>query len=126
MSFKLIALVQTGQNRLYLRDKLPRSMVCYESDCSNQLEETPLSYDFAVIQWITSCDKNRMTTRVITFWRVDITSLATSVSTMRFLLEVLPILKAIKSNFKGSYDKQNLTRVIISYEISETRQSLVT
>ena len=35
------------------------------------------------------------------------------------------VLKAIKSNFKGSYDKQNLTRVVISYEIYETRQSLV-
>ena len=35
------------------------------------------------------------------------------------------VLKAIKSNFKGSYDKQNLTRVVISYEIYKTRQSLV-
>ena len=34
-----------------------------------------LSYDVAVIQWITSCHKNRMTTRVITLWRVDVTSL---------------------------------------------------
>ena len=31
-----------------------------------------LSYDVAVIQWITSCHKNRMTTRYITlgYWRV--------------------------------------------------------
>ena len=32
-----------------------------------------------------SCHKNRMTTRVITFWREHVTSLTTSVSTMRFL-----------------------------------------
>ena len=32
---------------------------------------------------------------------------------------------AIKSHCKGSYDKQNLTFVIISYEIYETRRRLV-
>ena len=41
-----------------------------------------------------------MTTRVITLWRVDVTSLIMSVSTMRFLLEILSILKAIKASFK--------------------------
>ena len=30
-----------------------------------------LSDGVAVIQWITSCHKNRMTTRVITLWCVD-------------------------------------------------------
>ena len=85
-----------------------------------------VSYDVAVIQWITSCHKNRMTTRVITLWRVDETSLTTSVSTMHFLLEILSIFKAIESSFKGSYDKQNLTLVVISYEIYETsRRRLV-
>ena len=34
-------------------------------------------------------------------------------------------LKAIKFRFKGSYDKQSLTLVVISYEISETRRRLV-
>ena len=34
-----------------------------------------------------------------------------------FLIEIIFILKAIKSYFKGSYDKQNLTLVVISYEI---------
>ena len=81
-----------------------------------------LSYDVAVIQWITSYHKNRMTTRVITLRRVDVMSFTTSVSTMRFLLEILPILKATKSQFKGSYDKLNLTLVVISYEIYETRR----
>ena len=64
-----------------------------------------LSDDVTVIQWVTSCHKNRMIKRVIKFWRVDVTSLTTSVSPMRFLREILSILKAIKSSFKGSYDK---------------------
>ena len=41
-----------------------------------------LSYDVAVFQWITSCHKNRMTTRVITLLRESVTSLTTSVTTM--------------------------------------------
>ena len=41
-----------------------------------------LSYDVAVFQWITSCHKNRMTTRVITLLREYVTSLTTSVTTM--------------------------------------------
>ena len=84
-----------------------------------------LSYDVTVIPRITSYHKNRMTTRVITFWCVDITSLTTSVLTMRVLHEILLILTAIKSNFKGSYDKKNLTLVVILYEIYETRRRLV-
>ena len=56
------------------------------------------AYDVAVIQWMTSCHKNRMTTRVITLWRVDVTSLTTSMSTMRLLLDILSILKAIKGH----------------------------
>ena len=85
-----------------------------------------LSRDVAVkTYWITSCHKNRMTTRAVTIWRVDVRSLTTSVSTMRFLLEILSILKAIKSKFKESYDKQNLTLVVISYEIYETRRRRV-
>ena len=42
-----------------------------------------------------------------------------------FLIEIMLHLKVIKSHFKGSYDKQNLTLVVISYEIYETRQRLV-
>ena len=57
------------------------------------------SHDVAVIQWIMSCHKNRMTTRVITLWLVYVTSLTTSVSTMRFHIEPMFILKAIKSHF---------------------------
>ena len=88
-------------------------------------KENNLSHDVAVIQWITSCHKNRMTTRVITLWRTDVNSLTTSMSAMCFLLEDLSILKAIKFTFRESYDKQNLTLVVISYEIYETRRRLV-
>ena len=84
-----------------------------------------LSYNVAAIQWTTLCHKNQMTTRVITLWRVHLTSLTTSMSTICFLIEIMFILKKINSNSKGSYDKQNFTLVVISYEIYETRQRLV-
>ena len=76
-----------------------------------------LSHDVAVIQWITSCQKNHMTTRVTTLWRAHVTSKTTSVvSTMRFLVQIMYTLKAIKSHLKGAYDKQNLTLVVFPYE----------
>ena len=84
-----------------------------------------LSYDVAVIQWITSSHKNGMTTCVITLWRIHLMSLMTSMSIMCFLIKIMIILKALKSHFKGSYDKQNLTLEVISYEIYETHQRLV-
>ena len=68
--------------------------------------------------------ENRMTKCVMTIWHVHVTSLTTSVSTLLFLIEIIFILKAIKSYFKGSYDKQNITLVIISHEINETRRRL--
>ena len=43
----------------------------------------------------------------------------------RFLVEMMFILKAIKSNFKRPYDKESLTLVVNSYEIYETRRRLV-
>ena len=76
-----------------------------------------LSHDLPVIQWITSCHKNRMTTRVM--------SPTTSMPTMRFLLETLSIFNAINPILQDHYDQQNLTLVVISYEIYETRQRLV-
>ena len=42
-----------------------------------------------------------------------------------FPIEIIIILKAIKFYFKGLYDKQDLTLVVISYEIYETCQRLV-
>ena len=93
--------------------------------CENIEKKSSLSYDVAVFQWITSCHKNLMTTRVITLRRVYIKSLTPSVSTMGFLHEIMFILKAIKIHFKRSYDKQNLTLVVVSHEIYETRRRLV-
>ena len=78
-----------------------------------------LSDGVAIIHWITSCHKDRKATRVITLWRVLVTSLTTSVSTMRFLLEIMFSLKAIEFHFKGSIDKQNLTLVVISYKFTK-------
>ena len=79
------------------------------------------SYDVAVIRWIMSCHKNCMTTLVITLWHIYLTSLTTSVSTMCCLIKVMLISKVIKCHFKGSYNRQNLTLVVILYEIYETR-----
>ena len=52
------------------------------------------------IQRITSCHKNRVTTCVITLWRVNVTSLTASLSTMHFLMEIKFSLNVIKSHFK--------------------------
>ena len=76
-----------------------------------------LSYDVAVFQWITSCHKNRMTTRVITLLREYVTSLTTSVTTMLIFIGNMSTFRGDKIVFKKSYDKTNLTLVVISYEI---------
>ena len=65
-----------------------------------------------------------MTSHVIIFWHMDVMYLAMSVSAMHFL-EILSILKALKFSFKGSYDKQNLTLMVILYEIYKTHHRRV-
>ena len=91
------------------------------------MPKTCLSYEAAVIQWKMLGHKNHMSTHVITLWHVHITSLKMSVSAMQSLIEIHVIftLKVIKSHFKGSYDKQNLTHMAISFEIYGTSQRLV-
>ena len=42
-----------------------------------------------------------------------------------FSIEIMSSFKAIKPHLKKAYDKQNLTLVVISYEIYETRPRLV-
>ena len=42
-----------------------------------------------------------------------------------FSIDILSTLEAMKFNLNRSYDKQNLTLVVISYEIYETRRRLV-
>ena len=53
-----------------------------------------------------SCQKNRM---IACNERVSFMLLTTSVSIMLFIIEILFILYETKSDFQGSYDKQNLT-----------------
>ena len=74
-----------------------------------------LSYDVAVFQWITSCRKNRMTTRVLTLLREYVTSLTTSVTTMLIFIGNMSIFKAIKSYLRSHMIKRILH--FISYEI---------
>ena len=74
---------------------------------------------------ILSCHANYMIMCVITFWGVHKSSLTVPMSAMHFLFETLFIWKAIKSHFKGAHDKLNLTLLVISYKIYETRQRLV-
>ena len=42
-----------------------------------------------------------------------------------FFIDIICNLKGIKTTLNQSYDKQNLTLMIISYEINQTRQRLV-
>ena len=59
-----------------------------------------LSYDVAIIQWITSCHKNRMTTRYITlgYWRVTHDAVGDNIM---FSIEIISTFKAIKPHLKG-------------------------
>ena len=66
-----------------------------------------------------------MTTRVLTLSAGTSNVMTTFVTTMLFFVEIMSTLKAIISSFERSYDKQNITLVVISYEIYQTRQRLV-
>ena len=75
--------------------------------------EYNLYFDATVIEWIASCHKlcydhtlhNTLTSNIMTM----------SVTTMQIFIEIN--FEGIKITFKRSYDKQNLTLVIISYDI---------
>ena len=58
-----------------------------------------------------------MTARVLTLSAGKSNVMTTSVTTMYFSLKKMFTLKAIKGHFERSYDKQNITLVVISYEI---------
>ena len=64
-----------------------------------------------------------MTTRVLTLSAEARNVMTTSVTTM-FLVEIMSTFKAIKSYIDRLYDKQNITLVVISYEIYQTRRRL--
>ena len=72
-----------------------------------------LSYDIAVIQWLISCYKNCMTIRYVNTWLLA--------HNVMFSFEAKSTFKATEFHLKQShvYDKQNLTLVVISYEIYE-------
>ena len=75
-----------------------------------------LSYDVAVFQWIMSCHKNRMTTRNNT--SAGIRSVIDDVrnNNVNFHWKYVHF-DGDKIVYKKSYDKTNLTLVVISYEI---------
>ena len=50
----------------------------------------------------------------------NVMSLAMTVSAMHFIIEIIFILNKIKSHFKGLYDTQYLTLIVISYNVYET------
>ena len=64
--------------------------------------------------------KSRITRCAITFPHEHVTSLTPTVWAVRFLIEITVILKMKKYYFIGSYSKENLTLVVILYEIYET------
>ena len=68
---------------------------------------------------------NVMTTHVLTLSAGTSNVMMKSVTTMHFSLKKMSNLKAIKSHFERSYDKQNITLMVISYEIYQTCQRLV-
>ena len=70
-----------------------------------------LSYEVSINQGITSYDKNPMNMHVMTYWRDLLTSLTTTLSTMRFRIELMSILL-----LKGSYEKENYSLPVISHE----------
>ena len=57
---------------------------------------------------------NVMTTRYITLSAGTSNVMTTSVTTIHFSLKLLSTLKAIKRSFERSFDKQNITLVVIS------------
>ena len=68
-----------------------------------------LSYDVAVIKWIMLCIKNDMTIHYMKILQEQF-KIMMPVTTMQFDLEIMSTLKEIRS-----YNKQNLTLVIISH-----------
>ena len=67
-----------------------------------------------------------MTTRYITFGNWRVTSCHDVVrDNVMFSIEIMSSFKAIKPHLKQSYDKQNLTLVVISYEMTTRVRSSI-
>ena len=108
--------VQANEVRLYLQKFIQKLQVPDTNGMFykglDSLVDSTFSYDVAIIRWYDhTCNNILARTRNVIY---------NAHSAMRFLLEILFILKAIKSHFKGSYDKENFTLVTISYEFYET------
>ena len=91
-------------------------------------------YMYMYFQWITSCNKSVITTRVLTLLLEYVTSLTTSVTTKDDVrnnnvnfhwIYMYVYFKRDKIVFKKSYDKMNLTLMVISYEINSISRRLV-
>ena len=97
-------------------------MAGFTCDCDVVMIYSFLSYDVAVIQGITPYHKNSHDHRcnsILSRTR-DVTDNVRVNNA--FPLEILFILKTMKYHLKGSYDKPNISLVVISYEIYETRR----
>ena len=85
--------------------------------------ESFLSYDNAVIQWLTSCHKNSMTTLYITLGYWHVTSDAVRDNVM-FSIESMSTFKAIKSHLKMSYELLHDKTNKVSVRPAKTQISL--
>ena len=72
-----------------------------------------------------SCHKNHMTTGVITLWHMHVNVIDNVGINNEFSYWNNVHFEGDKIPFKGAFEIQNLTRVVISYEIYETRRRLV-
>ena len=80
---KPLLLTEKGILLLKWETRIPRKAVSWLSLYHHLL------YDIAVIQWITLCHKDRMTTCVIPLWPEWAMSLTTFMSTVHFLNEIM-------------------------------------
>ena len=62
---------------------------------------------------------------VITFWRIHIRSSTTTMSVLHFLIKIMFIVKAIKSRFFKSNEKQNHTLAVVLYGILKLAEGSV-
>ena len=120
--FKSASSTRTVENIKQIVKSNARNTSKQIADMVGILKVSLILYDVThmVIQWITSGHKNRNKTFTSTRNIIDNVPVNNA-----FLLEIIFILKVIKSHFKGSYEKQNLTPVVTSYDIYEPRRRLV-
>ena len=104
---------------IFMLGRVPSLLLC---DRHSPIKYFNLSHDVAVMQWITSSHNNRNdhTCNNTLARRCNV---ADNVHVNNaFLIEIMIIFKVINSHFKGSYDKQNPTLVVISLKFISARQ----